>query len=575
MYFPAVVPSPVHPDLLEPEDFPVRFGRYTLIEVLGEGGMARVFRAELEGPSGFRKPAALKVIRASVTARDENRRAALVAEARLGGLLHHPNIVETYDYGEEGETPWIAMELVDGLGLDAALLDGPVPPGVAIEIAAQVCRGLHHAHDALDRGLPAGLVHRDLKPSNVIVSRDGLAKVMDFGIAKATRIVGAATEEGLTKGTPAYMSPEQASAHPLDRRSDIFAMGLLIHELVMGFSFFEGRTLMSLLMEIVHVEDRLAAPDALTALDVAVPGLGGVVRACLRADRDLRWADAAALEAGLRGLQDTHPPERPLGEWVDSIRPPVPRSSLDHLQTLRTGPPATPAPPVRGAARPTPLPATRAMSVSSMEVPVARGVAGLVAVAALLAGVALRLTVCAPPPPAVVVDEAPAAVAAPALPEVQLGPGEARIEASPGAAVERPAATPSPAPTPAPVAGPASPTPEPAPPPAPRIGLDHAPAPEALVGSANTVSVTLDGDPMVCGPVLHWGPWSASGPSDYAARPMATTGGGRFAVDVFIPYAEDYAAGFQYFIACRSRDGRILARSPDGGGTHRIPALAR
>ncbi len=568
------MPSPAHPDLIQPEDFPVRFGRYTLLEVLGEGGMARVFRAELEGPSGFRKAAALKVIRASVTARDENRRAALVAEARLGGLLHHPNIVETYDFGEEGETPWIAMEVVDGLGLDTALLHGPVPVGIAIEIVAQVCRGLHHAHEATDRGAPAGLVHRDLKPSNIIVSRDGLAKVMDFGIAKATRIVGAATEEGLTKGTPAYMSPEQASAHPLDRRSDIFAVGLLLHELVLGFSFFEGRTLMSLLMEIVHVEDRLASSEALEALELAAPGAGAVVRACLRADRELRWADAAALEAALRRLQADHPPEQPVGEWVDAVRPPTPvRTSLDHLETVRAGPPPMPAGP---PSRPTPLPATRAMTAPTTEVAAGRGVFGLVAAALLLAAVAVRLTLCSTPPPEPAPEAAEASPVAPALPVVELGPGEASLEVpapTPSAAPTPPAPASGPSPTPRPRA-PAS-TPSPGPTPPPRPTLVHEPAAEALVGSANTVQARVDGPSRACRPTLHWGPWSASGPSDYAATEMATTGGGRFAVDVFIPYAEDYAAGFQYFIACRARDGRMLARSPKGGGMHRIPALAR
>jgi hypothetical protein len=105
--------------------------------------------------------------------------------------------------------------------------------------------------------------------------------------------------------------------------------------------------------------------------------------------------------------------------------------------------------------------------------------------------------------------------------------------------------------------------------------LSHTPAAEALVGSVNAIAVQIELRLPHCRPVVHWGPWSAAGSSDYASRRMTTTGGGRFAVEVFIPYAEDYAAGFQYYIACRSADGRVLGRSPEGGGTHRIPALAR
>ena len=174
------------PDVLTDEDFPVEFGRYTLQGLLGEGGMARVFRAELQGPEGFRKPTAIKIVRSSVASDNERLRTSLINEARLGGLLHHPNVVDTYDFGEQDGLPYIAMEYIRGIGLEKVLfLVDPLPPAIAAEIAIQICAGLDHAHNLEDVEGDSELVHRDLKPSNVILSRDGLVKVMDFGIAKA------------------------------------------------------------------------------------------------------------------------------------------------------------------------------------------------------------------------------------------------------------------------------------------------------------------------------------------------------------------------------------------------------
>ena len=329
-------------------ELPVQFGRYTLSGLLGEGGMARVFRAELRGPSGFRKPSALKVIHASVAARNERLRGALVHEARLGGLLHHQNIVETYDYGEEEGQPFIAMELVEGIGLDE-LLRRPqgVEPGFVLEIGAQICAGLDHAHRLVDGGVLARLVHRDLKPSNVIISREGLVKVMDFGIAKAATLRGDATETGMTKGTPAYMSPEQAAAQPIDLRSDLFALGAILYELATGRRFFEGDSLLSIMMAVVHVEEQLARPATLEPVEGIVPGLEAVVRRCMRQDPEARWESARAVEGVLRGLQRRVPLPRPLKDWVQELLGPEARPAgivltPSRVEASRVAP-ATPA----------------------------------------------------------------------------------------------------------------------------------------------------------------------------------------------------------------------------------------
>ena len=142
----------IKPDLIEVGDLPVDLGRYRLHSILGTGGMARVFLADLTGPSGFRKRCALKVIHNRVAGQDSLLRNALVNEARLGGLLHHPNIVDTYDFGDLGGQPFIAMEFIDGVSLDV-LLDarGTFPLAVAVEAAIQICAGLDHAHNVQER----------------------------------------------------------------------------------------------------------------------------------------------------------------------------------------------------------------------------------------------------------------------------------------------------------------------------------------------------------------------------------------------------------------------------------------
>ena len=204
-------------DLVEPDDLPVVVGRYQLVALLGEGGMARVFRAEMTGELGFRKPAAVKVVLPARGEKAAELKLQLIQEAKVGALLNHPNVVQTFDCGELEGFPYIAMELVEGVGL-GELVDelGPLPPAIAIEIAIQMLRGLHHAHTAKHDGRLLQIIHRDVKPSNILIRGDGLVKVVDFGIAKASVADAQLTASGMTKGTPAYMSPEQLGAEVLE-----------------------------------------------------------------------------------------------------------------------------------------------------------------------------------------------------------------------------------------------------------------------------------------------------------------------------------------------------------------------
>ncbi len=341
------------PELLTSADLPVSFGRFELLCILGEGGMARVFRARMTGPSGFRKQIALKVIHRVVSDRGEGLRRALTAEARLGGMLHHPNVVDTYDFGEEEGQPWIALELVDGLTLgDLLARVGRVPPSLAVEIGLQICAGLEHAHTLEDEGRLAGLVHRDLKPSNIILSRQGLAKVMDFGIAKAGHISGETTATGMTKGTPAFMSPEQMEGAELDARSDLFAFGALFYELLTGRRLFDAETVMAVMMSVFRVDQMLEETRKLEVLDDLHPDLRAVVASCLDKDPAARPASARQVITALRRIATRFDRGLRLDEYVEAAL----AGRAPRLEPLVSGklPRLAPTPPRAQASAPVP-----------------------------------------------------------------------------------------------------------------------------------------------------------------------------------------------------------------------------
>ena len=212
-------------------------GKYTLLDTLGSGAAGVVYHAHLAGPMGFRKQVALKTI-PSRSKKPEAQVRALINEARLGGHLEHPNIVSILDFGEVQGTFYIAMEYVQGYTLRDVLrrqaAQGPMPAAVVAGLGVQICRGLSYAHTATDdQGNPLSLIHRDLKPANVMISHRGQAKLLDFGISRAASNLYL-DRPGETAGTPAYMSPEQATGETLDSRSDLFSTATLIAEMIVG-----------------------------------------------------------------------------------------------------------------------------------------------------------------------------------------------------------------------------------------------------------------------------------------------------------------------------------------------------
>ena len=302
------------------EALPRPFGRYVLSSLLGQGGMGRVYRATLTGPSGFRKEVALKVIKAKEGADIAAITESFVREARVCGLLRHPNVVDVYDFGVTLEQPWLAMELVDGWPLDALLLEHPrLPATVAIDLAIQIAEGLRHAHELTVDGEALAVVHRDLKPGNVLVGRQGGAKVMDFGLARATMGEDAVTASVVVRGTPAYMSPEQAGGEAVDTRSDLFSFGILLYELAAGERPFIRDNLMAQIMALVQVEQSLADPQFLGKAEAGMPGVSGVLMKLLRRDPSDRYDRTRELVDALRDLLHRQPAGPSLRSWIDAV----------------------------------------------------------------------------------------------------------------------------------------------------------------------------------------------------------------------------------------------------------------
>lgn len=425
----AGAPESAHVSYFSPEPpTPLTGARLATVRTIAKGGMGRVELA-LRQEGSFRRTYAVKRLAPEI-AKDPLSRTMFVDEARVAGLIRHPNVVSVVDVGEDEHGPFLVMDFVEGLSLARVISrarDRRIPVQVCARILRDVAAGLQAAHDVRDhRGAPLELVHRDISPQNILVGFDGVARLTDFGIAKA---VGRATEttQGLLKGKVAYMAPEQLRFEPIDHRTDLYALGVVLHELVSGRRLFRGgepaeiaravlgaevpalddqrddvpRSLASLCSDLLdrdparrpaHARDVVRRAEVVIQERVQLEGpmdVGELV-STLCAD------EKAALERELASLWDTHTPSIP-----------APISIAVELPPDGTEPTAT-APQGR--------------------VPV-RMLAGAVAGAVLIAGVSFLLV------------QPPSTVAAPSPPQpeaevAQAGPGDAGVDAAAAVAVD-------------------------------------------------------------------------------------------------------------------------------------------
>jgi serine/threonine protein kinase len=276
-----------------------RIGRYRLLEEIASGGMAEIHLGSFQGAAGIEKLVAIKRIKAE-HARDAEYIRMFLNEARIAATLHHPNLVQTYDSGCESGTYFLAMEYLRGqdtrrIVQALALAGREMPLEVAIAIAHGVATGLHYLHEKRDAAeQPLGLVHRDVSPANVFVTSAGVVKLVDFGIAKAVRR-GNDTRAGILKGKVAYMSPEQCRIEPLDRRSDVFSLAIVLWELTVGRRLFDqGSDL-----EIMHAIDHADVPRPSRLVPRYPAGLEKIVEKGLARDREDRYRSAEELQIDL------------------------------------------------------------------------------------------------------------------------------------------------------------------------------------------------------------------------------------------------------------------------------------
>ncbi|MCS6797697.1 MAG: protein kinase [Myxococcota bacterium] len=326
---------------MQPSSGPVPFGPYVLLRRLGAGGMAEVYLAVARGTGGFEKLLCIKRVRPE-RARDAAFITALVEEAKIVAGIVHPNVAQVFDLGCIDGEYYVAMELVDGVDVFRMLHEAeqrkvhlPIP--AAALVVQKVCLGLHAAHTLCGPdGRPYGIVHRDVSPHNVLVSREGEVKLIDFGVAKAS-LRAQQTEAGLVKGKYNYLAPEQARGDPVDARTDVFAAGILLFEMLAGEPLYRGDRIADLLDQ-----TRRARIPNIRRLRPDVPRpLAVIVRTALRRDPEDRYPTAAAFASALGEYLSTHEPAygahdlASLVEWLFPSATDLPaESSRVHLMRL-------------------------------------------------------------------------------------------------------------------------------------------------------------------------------------------------------------------------------------------------
>jgi eukaryotic-like serine/threonine-protein kinase len=273
--------------------------RYETILKLASGGMATVWIGNVRGALGFRQLVAIKKPHPHLLS-DPGFRGELVAEARLASMIHHANVVDVRDVEIEGESISLVMDYIEGASLGDLLVasarrDERLPPRAVIRIILDACAGLHAAHELVDeKGRPVGLVHRDVSPQNILVGSDGISRVADFGVAKFARKNMQSTSEGSLKGKLAYMAPEYVRAEGIDRRFDVFALGIVLWESLAGKRCFRGENEPDTLMRLLE-----HTPEPVSTFDAKLAPLDAVVACALSKNREERFNNAAAMATAL------------------------------------------------------------------------------------------------------------------------------------------------------------------------------------------------------------------------------------------------------------------------------------
>jgi serine/threonine-protein kinase len=274
-----------------------RLDRYELVCPIAEGGMASVWIARQTGKHGFQKLVAVKTILPKYAAEPKFQR-MFIDEARIASRIEHTNVTQILDVGEQHDVTYLVMEYVDGDALSkihraVQNQDRKLPLGIVLRILADVCGGLHAAHELRDDGgIPLGVVHRDVSPQNVLVTTRGVAKLIDFGIAKARDRLAGETKTDTLKGKVHYMPPEQALGLPVDRRADVWAVGAVLYHLIAGDPPFDGDNEFQTLLKITSGRPAPLSPD--------VPGpVRAVVDRALEHSPAARYATAAELQQAI------------------------------------------------------------------------------------------------------------------------------------------------------------------------------------------------------------------------------------------------------------------------------------
>jgi len=320
--------------------------RYRITERVAAGGMAEVFRGVAESMRGFKKNIAIKRILPALT-KNKKFVAMFLDEARLSLSLQHANIVQVFDIGHSEDTYFIVMEYVDGIDLKALLdwrrrINKRIPVAHSLYVIMEICKGLSYAHELVNQEneAPLGIVHRDVSPPNVLMSKQGEVKVVDFGLAKATSQVEV-TDPGVVKGKMSYLSPEAARGEEVDSRADIFAVGILLYEMLTGKRLFYGETD----YQTVELVRNAKIPPLRPQNPQVEPELEDVVRKALSKRKEDRFQSATDLQDALaqysysRGLKVI---SRDIAELVrqcledkrmqsGEAKPVKPSSIIDHL----------------------------------------------------------------------------------------------------------------------------------------------------------------------------------------------------------------------------------------------------